>query len=324
MRTIVCREWGPPEGLEVVEAPDPEPGPGQAVVEVAAAGVNFVDALFVAGTYQIKVPPPFTPGSELAGTVTAVGDGVTEVAVGDRVLSSFGLGAWTTHAVGPASAFTAVPDGLDLPRAAALVQSYCTAWFALTRRTTVAPGESVLVLGAAGGVGLSTIDVARALGANPIAAASTAEKLADATAMGAVGTIAYEDEDLKVRARELSGGGVDVVVDPVGGAHTDAALRALGIGGRLLVVGFAAGSIPSLPANQVLLNNRTVVGVDWGAWAMRNGADQAELLAEVLAAVVDGRLHPSAPTERPLAEAGAVLRDLLERRLRGKAVLTPT
>ena len=324
MRQVVCREWGPPEGLVVEETADPTPGPGRVVVEVAAAGVNFVDALFVAGTYQIKVPPPFTPGSELAGTVVAVGDGVTSVAVGDRVLSSLGLGAWTTHATVAAEALTPVPAALDLPRAAALVQSYCTAWFALTRRIRLAPGETVLVLGAAGGVGLAAIDVARALGARPIAAASTPEKLADATAMGAESTIAYEDEDLKVRARELSGGGVDVVVDPVGGAHTDAALRALGVGGRLLVIGFAAGTIASLPANQVLLNNRSVVGVDWGAWAMREADAQQDLLAEVLDAVAAGRLHPSAPTERPLAEAGAVLADLLGRRLRGKAVLTPT
>ena len=323
MRRVVCQEWGPPESLVIVEEPDPHPGPGRVVVEVAAGGVNFVDALFVAGTYQIKVPPPFTPGSELAGTVAEVGEGVTGVTVGDRVLSSLGLGAWASHVDVPAAALTPVPDGLDLPTAAALVQSYCTAWFALTRRISVRPGERVLVLGAAGGVGLAAIDVARALGADVIAAASTSEKLADATAMGAGSTIAYETEDLKARARELSGGGVDVVVDPVGGRHTDAALRALGVGGRLLVIGFAAGSIPSLPANQVLLNNRSVVGVDWGAWAMRNGDDQAALLGEVLGAVADGRVHPSAPSQRPLDEVGAVLRDLLERRLRGKVVLVP-
>lgn len=323
MRQVVCREWGPPANLELEDRLDPVPGPGQAVVAVAAAGVNFVDALFVAGTYQIKVPPPFTPGSELAGTVVAVAPDVTEVAIGDRVLSSLGLGAWATHVVVPAGSLTAVPAELDLGRAAALVQSYCTAWFALTRRTTVAAGETVLVLGAAGGVGLAAIDVARALGARVIAAASTPEKLADATAMGAESTISYESEDLKTRARELSGGGVDMVIDPVGGPHTEPALRALAFEGRLLVIGFAAGGIASLPANQVLLNNRSVVGIDWGAWAMKNPAGQGTLLAEVLAAVADGRLHPSAPTERPLAEAGAVLDDLLNRRLRGKVVLTP-
>jgi NADPH2:quinone reductase len=323
MRRVVCRAWGPPEDLELVEEADPVPGPGQVVVEVAAAGVNFVDALFVAGTYQIKVPPPFTPGSELAGTVVAVGEGVEGVVVGDRVLSSLGLGAFADRVVVPARALARVPDGVDLATAAALGQSYCTAWFALRRRTSVAAGEWVLVLGAGGGVGLAAIDVARSLGARVIAAASSPEKVAAAVAMGAEASIDYEREDLKARARELAGGGVDVVVDPVGGPHTEPALRALGRFGRLVVIGFAAGSIASVPANQVLLNNRTVVGVDWGAWAMSDPAGQAALLGEVLGAVAAGELHPVEPHRRPLADAGAVLRDLLDRRLLGKTVLVP-
>jgi NADPH2:quinone reductase len=323
MQRIVCTQWGPPEDLVLIDEPDPVPGEGQVLVEVAAAGVNFVDALFVAGTYQIKVPPPFTPGSELAGTVTGVGPGVELIEVGDRVLSSLGLGGYTTHAVLPALGVTRIPDSLPFPTAAALVQSYCTAWFALKRRTTVRPDETVLVLGAGGGVGLAAIDVARSMGARVIAAASSEEKLAAARSMGATETIAYESEDLKTRARELSEGGVDVVIDPVGGPHTDPALRALGVFGRLVVIGFAAGSIATLPANQVLLKNRTVVGVDWGAWAMQHPAGQAVVLDEVLDAVRMGELHPIAPSERPLAEAGAVLRDLLERRLQGKTVLVP-
>jgi NADPH2:quinone reductase len=323
VRRIVCQQWGDPELLELVESGARPVGPTQVRVAVEAAGVNFVDALFVAGTYQIKVPPPFTPGSELAGTVTEVGPEVTTVAVGDRVLSSLGLGAWADEAIVEADKLTPVPAELDTAVAAALVQSYCTAWFTFTRRTTVTAGETVLVLGAGGGVGLAAIDVARSFGARVIAAASSPEKSAAATAIGAEATIAYEDEDLKTRARELSGGGVDVVIDPVGDRHTEAALRALGRGGRLAIIGFAGGSIPSVPVNQVLLNNRTVVGVDWGAWAMQQPVEQAALLDEVLAAVADGRLHPSEPSRRPLADAGAVLRDLLERRLKGKVVLTP-
>lgn len=323
MQRIVCTQWGPPEDLVLVDEPDPVPGEGQVVVEVAASGVNFVDALFVAGTYQIKVPPPFTPGSELAGTVTAVGPGVELVQVGDRVLSSLGLGGYASRAVLPALSVTRIPDELELATAAALVQSYCTAWFALKRRTTVRPGETVLVLGAGGGVGLAAIDVACSLGARVIAAASSEDKLAAARAMGASETIAYETEDLKTRARELSDGGVDVVIDPVGGPHTDPALRALGVFGRLVIIGFAAGGIAPLPANQVLLKNRTVVGVDWGAWAMQHAAGQALVLDEVLDGVRLGELHPVAPAQRPLAEAGAVLRDLLERRLQGKTVLVP-
>lgn len=323
MQRIVCTQWGPPEDLVLEDGPDPAPGEGQVLVEVAAAGVNFVDALFVAGTYQIKVPPPFTPGSELAGTVTAVGPGVELIEVGDRVLASVGLGGYASHAVLPQHGVTRIPDSLELATAAALVQSYCTAWFALKRRTTVRPDETVLVLGASGGVGLAAIDVARSMGARVIAAASSPDRLELARAMGASEVIAYESEDLKTRARELSEGGVDVVIDPVGGPHTNPALRALGVFGRLVVIGFAAGGIASLPANQVLLKNRTVVGVDWGAWAMQHPAAQAVVLDEVLDAVRMGDLHPTAPAERPLAEAGAVLRDLLDRRLTGKTVLVP-
>lgn len=319
----MCRQWGPPEELVVEEATAEPPAPGQVRVAVAAAGVNFVDALFVAGTYQIKVPPPFTPGSELAGTVVEVGDGVTAPAAGDLVLTSLGLGAWAGEVTVAAERVTPVPDGIEATVAAAVVQSYCTAWFALTRRLTVAPGETVLVLGGAGGVGLAAIDVATALGARAIAAVSSPAKAEAARAAGAVEVIDYEREDLKARARELGGGGVDVVVDPVGGAHTEPALRALGRGGRLAVIGFAAGTIPSLPANQVLLNNRTVVGVDWGAWAMQHPDEQAMLLGEVLDRVASGALHPAAPTVRPLTEAGAVLRDLLDRRVQGKVVLAP-
>ncbi|MBX3313356.1 MAG: NADPH:quinone oxidoreductase family protein [Actinobacteria bacterium] len=323
VRRVVCQQWAEPELLEVVEEERRPLGADQVRVAVEAAGVNFVDALFVAGTYQIKVPPPFTPGSELAGTVTEVGTDVHGIAVGDRVISSLGLGAWSDEVIIPAAGSTPVPEGLGTAVAAALVQSYCTAWFTLTRRTRVEPGEVVLVLGAAGGVGLAAIDVARALGATVIAAASTPAKLADATRQGATATIAYTDEDLKTRARELGGGGVDVVVDPVGGPHTEAALRALRQGGRLAVIGFAAGPIPTLPANQVLLNNRTVVGVDWGAWAMQHPDEQRALLDEVLAEVVAGRLHPPEPQRRPLDEAGTVLRELLDRKVRGKVVLVP-
>lgn len=323
MQRIVCTEWGPPEGLSLLEEPSAPVGPGQIRVAVAAAGVNFVDALFVAGTYQIKVPPPFTPGSELVGTVTELGDGVTALAVGDQVVSSVGLGAWASEVVVDADKVAAVPDGVDPIVVAGLVQSYCTAWFTMTRRLTIAEGETVLVLGAGGGVGLASIDVARSLGATVIAAASTPEKLAAAEAAGATAGIAYEDEDLKVRARELSGGGVDVVIDPVGGPHSEPALRALGRGGRLAIIGFAAGDIPRLPVNQVLLNNRSVVGVDWGAWAMQNPTDQEALLAEVMDGVVAGRLTPPTPAVHTLSEAGGVLRLLLDRQLQGKAVLVP-
>ena len=323
MRAVVCNEFGPLDSLVVEERPDLEPGAGMVRIDVAAAGVNFVDGLICQGRYQLKPPVPFVPGSEVAGTVSAVGPGVAEWSVGDRVLVFCGFGGFATQVVAPALSLVAVPEVLDLGRAAALIQSYCTMLFTLTRRTTVAPGEWVLVLGAGGGIGLAAVDVATALGARVIAAASTTDKLAAAVAMGAEATVAYEEEDLKARAREISGGGVDLVVDPVGGAHTEPALRATRHLGRYCVIGFASGPIPSIPANQVLLNNRTVVGVDWGGWTFKDPLGNRALIDELLAMVAEGRLHPTAPSTRPLAEAAAVMAGLIDRTVTGKVVLTP-
>lgn len=323
MRKIVCHQFGPPTSLALEEVDAPEPSSGEVALDVRAAGVNYVDALLVAGRYQIKPPLPFTPGSDVAGTVAAMGEGVHEWAPGDDAIAMVGLGGFAERVVLPASMLFRVPPGLDLARAATCIQSYATVLFAYTRRMTLEPGQTVLVLGAGGGVGLAAIDLAVALGARVVAAASSEAKLAAARAAGAAETIAYESEDLKARARALSGGGVDVVVDPVGGRHADAALRALGVGGRFLVIGFAGGGIPTLPLNQVLLNNRTVLGIDWGAWTFREPLANRELISEVLAMIAAGRLHPAAPAAHPLADAGRVLTDLLERRVIGKAVLLP-
>jgi NADPH2:quinone reductase len=314
---------GPLEDLVVEDRAAPTPGPGQVVVDIRAAGVNYVDGLICQGHYQIKPPTPFVPGSELAGEVLATGDGVGAVGVGDRVLAFSGFGAFAERVVIPESSAIPIPARMGFGQAAALVQSYSTALFALTRRTRIAPGEWILVLGAGGGVGLAAIDVAVALGGRVVAAASTREKLTAAQAMGAEATIAYEAEDLKARARELSGGGVDVVVDPVGGRHSEPALRATGTEGRFCVIGFAGGPIPSVPLNQVLLNNRTVVGVDWGAWTLRDPLGARALLDELLELVAAGRLHPPSPAERPLVEGPRVMADLLERRVSGKVVLVP-
>ena len=321
MRAVVCSELGPPSTLGVEERPDPAPRSGQVVIDVEAAGVNYVDGLFVSGEYQIKPPLPFVPGGEVAGTVGAVGDAVTDWAVGDRVLASVGLGGYASQAIAGAAQLTRIPDDMTSAAAAAFTQSYCTAIFSLTRRTRLREGEWLLVLGAAGGVGRGAIDVGKALGANVIAAASSPERLA--TCVGADATIDYSEQDLKTAARELSGGGVDVVFDPVGHDLTEPALRAMKEFGRLCIIGFARGSIPQVPANQILLRNRTVVGVDWGAWGLQNPGAQAELLAEALAMVDDARLHPPEPTSYPLADAGQALADLLEHRLVGKAVLLP-
>jgi NADPH2:quinone reductase len=320
---VVCQQLGPLSDIVIEDRQPLAPGPDEVVIDVRAAGVNYVDGLICQGRYQIRPPTPFVPGSEIAGDVAAVGAAVKGVARGDRVVAMTGFGGFADQVAVPAASVIAIPEVLSFGQAAALIQSYSTALFTLTRRTSVAPGEWVLVLGAGGGIGLACIDVAVALGAKVIAAASSPDKLDAAEEMGAVATIAYEDEDLKTRARELSGGGVDVVVDSVGGRHSEPALRATRWSGRFCVVGFASGTIPSLPLNQVLLNNRTMVGVDWGAWTFRDQEGYRALLDELMQMVGDGRLHPAVPTERPLVEASAAMEDLIERRVTGKVVLVP-
>ncbi|GAA4131329.1 NADPH:quinone oxidoreductase family protein [Actinomadura keratinilytica] len=314
MRAVVCEEFG---SVVVREQDPPEPGPGQALVDVAAAGVNYVDALLVHGRYQIKPPLPYVPGTEVAGTVAALGPGADGPAVGTRVLVGCFGGGFASQVAVPASALVPIPDHLDAPRAATFLQSHCTALFALRERGGLASGETVMVLGAGGGVGLATIKVATALGARVLAVASTPDKRELALAAGAEAAVG--PDDVKTSAREWSQGGVDLVVDPVGGALADPSLRALREGGRYLVIGFASGEIPSLPLNQVLLRNRTVVGVDWGAWSLTHQAEQRALLDTALDLVTD----PVAPRTHPLDAAPTVLDDLLHRRTAGKIALIP-
>lgn len=323
VRAVVCRELGSLDDVTVDEHPDPVAGPGQVVVAVRAAGVNFVDGLICQGRYQMRPATPYVPGGEIAGDVLAVGEGVTGLAVGERVMAMTGWNGFAERVAVHAGALEPVPDALSYGQAASFVQSYSTAWFTLARRAQLGEGDWLLVLGAGGGIGLACVDVGVALGAHVIAAASTEEKLARARALGAEAGIAYEDQDLKALAREISGGGVDVVVDPVGGHHSEPALRATRRFGRFCVVGFASGPIASIPLNQVLLNNRTVVGVDWGAWAFSDPGGNRELLAELVDLVRHGRLHPTVPTEQPLEAAPAVMAGLLDRSVTGKVVLVP-
>jgi len=323
VRAVVCRELGPLENVVIEQRSAPVPGPGQVVVDVKAMGVNYVDGLMCQGRYQMKPHTPYVPGGELAGVVSAVGANVSRVGVGARVMAMNGFGAFAEQVAVDGASVEPIPADLGFGQAAAFIQSYSTAWFTMTRRTTVKEGEWVLVLGAGGGIGLAAVDVGVALGAKVIAAASSAQKLDAALSMGATATIAYEDEDLKTRAREISGGGVDVVIDSVGGRHSQPALRATRRFGRFCVIGFASGPIASVPLNQVLLNNRTVVGVDWGAWAIGDLAGNRELLDELVALVESGRLHPTVPIERPLSDAAAVMTGLLDRSLAGKVVLVP-
>jgi len=323
MRSVRCEEIGPLEGLVIGEGPEPELRPDGVVVQVEAAGGNYVDALFVQGRYQIKPPVPFVPGSEIAGRIVAVGHDVRGWSPGDRAMAMCGVGGFAERLGLRATSLVRVPDRIDSAQAAGFIQSYCTALFALSRRAGVAEGETVVVLGAGGGVGLAAIDVATALGARAIGAASSPEKREAAVAAGAEAVIDYTSEDLKTRMRELTGGGADVVFDPVGGEHAEPALRGLGRFGRYIVIGFAGGGIPSIPLNQVLLNNRSVLGVDWGAWTGIDPAGQQSLLAELVSLVEAGSLIPAAPEVRLLGRAGDALRYLLERRVTGKLVLAP-
>ncbi len=324
MRCIVCREFGPPGRLVLEQAPDPEPGPGEVLIGVRAAGVSFVDGLIIAGLYQVKPPLPFTPGLVVAGVVAGVGDGVRGLPAGSRVVGcSLRLGGYASHRVLPAQAVVPLPQAVSFEVAATAVESYATMLFALTRRASLRPGEWVLVLGAGGGIGLAAVDVATALGARVIAAASSPAKRAAAVTAGAQATVDYRAEDLKVRVRQITGTGAGLVVDPVGDPFAEPALRSLRAYGRYLVIGFAGGSIPRLPLYRILLDNRSLIGVDWGAWSRRDPAGNQALVADLLERIAAGALHPVAPATYPLERAAEALGELAGRRVTGKLALLP-
>lgn len=323
MRAVLCRALGSVRDLVLEESPTPEPGAGQVRIAVHAAGASYVDGLRVAGRYQFPLTPPYVPGGEAAGVIDAVGDGVEGFAVGDRVYAVLAAGAFTDVLLAKPHQLTKLPASFDLAIGASFHQVYGTAWFALTHRTVVRPGETMLVTGAGGGVGLAAVDVGRALGARVIAVASSGEKRALALAQGAEAAIDPTTEDVKARARDLTdGAGVDLVYDVVGGELSEQCLRALRFDGRFVVVGFTGG-IGRVPLNLVLLNNRTMVGVEWGGWVQRNPGANREMMADVVARIGRGELRPVVPTSRPLADAAEVLADLLERRAVGKVVLVP-
>lgn len=340
VRSVVCHGFGPVAGLTVVESAPTPLGPGQVRVRVTAAGVNHVDGLFVQGRYQIKPPLPFVPGSEIVGNVVEVADDVAAgapaggvSAVGERVFANVGLGGYASEVVVRADRCVRLDDrlraSLSDAQAATFSQSYLTGWFAFRERARVRSGDTMLVLGAGGGVGLAAVDLGRSLGLRVIAAASSEDKLALARERGAEATIlttGLDPSEVKDRARAFGvaagGDGVDLVYDPVGGELGESCLRALGEDGQYLVIGFVAG-IPRLPANQVLLRNRRIVGVDWGAWAGRHPERNARLLSEVLDLVEQGSIAPVDPVPYPLDEAPRALADLESRRLAGKAVLVP-
>ena len=319
MRAAICREWGPPEVVTVEELPDPTPAAGEVVVAVEAAAVNFPDVLIVANQYQVSVPAPFTPGSELAGTVTAVGDGVEGVSPGDRIFGSVMVGAFAEQVVMSTASITPIPDGVAAKAAAGFGVAYGTAHHSLRSVADVQPGEWVAVLGAGGGVGLAGVDVAHALGAKVAAVASTEEKREAARAHGA-DVVIDPATDIRDQLKEATGG-VDVVLDPVGGALSERALRACRFGSRFVTIGFAAGEIPRIPLNLVLLKGVAVVGFEMRTFGLHKPAEAARDRAELLDLLAAGRIAPHVGAEFPLADAAGALRHVADGKAVGKVLV---
>jgi NADPH2:quinone reductase len=322
MRAAVAREYGPPEVLHIEELPEPVAGRGQVLVDVHAAAVNYPDVLILANRYQIPAKLPFTPGSEVAGVVAAVGPDVRGVEPGMRVMGALFVGAFAERVALPAASLTPIPDGIELHAAAAFGVVYTTAYHALRSPGRLRAGETLLVLGAGGGVGLAAVDLGRALGARVIAAASSEAKLRAARERGAELGVNYVSENLRDRLKELTQGrGVDVVIDPVGGPYSEPALRALGWRGRLVVVGFAAGDIPRIPLNLVLLKGAEIHALNFGPFQENEPQEAARNRAELAELWRAGKLSPHVSAVYPLARAPEALRELAERRAIGKVVI---
>jgi NADPH2:quinone reductase len=322
MKALVCTQFGPPDLLEIRDLPSPVAGPGEVVVSVKAASVNYPDVLIIANKYQFKPPLPFTPGSELAGVIKTVGADVTGLRVGDRVMAFTIYGAFAEEVRLEAARVLPMPAGMDFPTAAALLLTYGTMDHALRDRAQTTAGETVLVLGASGGIGIASIEIAKALGARVIACASTDDKLAVCTAHGADAVINYTTGDLRERIKALTAsGGVDVICDPVGGPYTELALRSIAWRGRLLVVGFAAGEIPRIPLNLALLKGCSIVGVFWGEFLRREPAAFAASVAQLSAWYAEGKLKPHVSATFPLTRAAEGIALMAARQVVGKVVI---
>lgn len=331
MRAVLCKEFGPPETLVVEDLPTPEPGEGQVLLDVHAAAVNFPDVLIIQNKYQFKPELPFSPGGEVSGIVRAVGPGVDRVKIGDRVIGSCGHGGFVEELVISQDSCIPIPDEMDLETASATVLTYGTSHYALKDRAHLKAGETLLVMGAAGGVGLAAVELGKAMGARVIAAASSEEKLEICRQHGADATLLYPS-DLSDRAQQKAfteqikdaagKSGVDVIYDPIGADYAEPALRAIAWEGRYLVIGFAAGHIPAIPLNLTLLKSCQIVGVFWGAFTMRDPAANKQNLSEIMAMYKAGKVSPHISARYPLEKAADALNAMAGRQVTGKVILT--
>lgn len=330
MKAMMSHEPGGPQTLKLTEVPTPEPGPGMVRIAVKAAGVNFPDTLIIRDMYQFKPPRPFAPGGEVAGEVEAIGDGVTNVAPGDRVMAGGINGGFATHFIAEASKLNTLPDAMPFDEAAGFMLTYGTSHYALRDRANIQPGEALFILGAAGGVGAAAIELGKAMGARVIAGISSDEKAAFCKDLGADETIIYPTGELdrdaqKALSKEIKakcgGEGADVVYDAVGGAYAEPAVRALAWNGRYLVVGFPAG-IPKIPLNLTLLKSCQIVGVFWGAFTMRDPATNAGYIEELFALYAAGKIRPRITASFPLEDAASALELMMDRKVLGKVILT--
>ena len=322
MKAVLCKAHGPARDLVLEDVSSPTPKKNEILLDVHAASVNFPDTLIIEGKYQFQPPLPFSPGGEAAGVVSAAGENAGAFKAGDRVMALTGWGSFAEQVAVPAYNVMPIPEGMDFVTASAFGITYGTSMHALRQRGQLQPGETLLVLGASGGVGLAAVEIGKAMGARVIAAASSAEKLQTAKAAGADELIDYSQASLKDEIKRLTGGkGVDVIYDPVGGDLFDQAVRGLAWNGRLLVVGFASGRIPELPVNLVLLKGGAVLGVFWGSFAQRQPADNADNFRQLFAWYAEGKLKPLVSKIYPLAEAGEAIGQLAGRKALGKLVV---
>jgi NADPH2:quinone reductase len=323
MKALVCNEFGPAENLSLEERPAPSPSKGEILVDIKAAGVNFPDILTVQGKYQFKPELPFVPGAEVAGIVTAVGEGVTSHKVGDKVISTLQIGGFSEQCVASEHGSFGMGETMSFEQAAGFAITYGTSYYALKQQAKIQPGETLLVLGAAGGVGIATIQIAKAMGAKVIAAASSEEKLDFACEAGADLRINYSEENLKDKVKELTGGkGADVIYDPVGGDFSEQAFRAIAWDGRFLVIGFASGPIPAIPLNLMLLKGASLVGVFWGAWASRFPMESRKNFDELIEMIDGGKFSPLVTEVYALDDYKAAFASISERRAKGKVILS--